>query len=513
MGNLSLIICLPLFGAFILSLIRGDEATVAKNSKNVALLITSINFLLTLIMFASFEHRDNGLQFEETYSWVKSLEATIHLGLDGLSIYFVVLTNLLMPICILASWNSIKDRVRAYMVCFLVLQSLVIGSFCALNLVLFYVFFEASLIPMFFIIGIWGGEERVYASFKLFLYTLFGSIFLLLAIIKIYIETGELDLIQLQNYDWPQGLGYILFCCCFISFAIKIPMWPLHTWLPLAHTQAPTAGSVILAGVLLKLGGYGILRLCIPIFPEASHFFAPYIIFLSLMAILYTSLVALVQTDMKKLIAYSSVAHMGFVTLGIFTFTPQGMSGAIVQMISHGLISAGLFLCIGVLYDRFHTRNISAYGGLYKVMPRFGVLFLILTLGSAGLPGTTGFLGEINILIGTFKTMPALGFLAALSMIFSAAYGLWLYKRLCLGSLANNLPIMPKMDLTSSERFNLGTLVTLIIYFGVHGQPLFGLVNPSVKKMQDILKPQSQKKKNARIDANADKTKKKVFQS
>jgi len=348
---------------------------------------------------------------------------------------------------------------------------------------------------MFFIIGIWGAEDRIYASFKLFLYTLFGSVFMLLAILKVFIETGETDFLLLQNYDWNLNLERLLFLGFFIAFSIKIPMWPVHTWLPTAHTQAPTAGSVILAGVLLKLGAYGMIRICLPLFPNASMFFSEHIVILSLIAILYTSTVALVQKDMKKLIAYSSVAHMGFVTLGIFSFTPQGLSGAVVQMLSHGIISAGLFLCIGILYDRFHTRKIKHYGGLFKSMPQFSILFLTLLLGSAGLPGTLGFLGEITVIIGTFRRFPNVAFLSAMGMILSASYGLWLYRRLCLGTESEAVAKIAssRIEVTKSERFNLSVLVIISVFFGVYAQPLFGIINPFVKKIEGIFKPRFMK--------------------
>ena len=489
------LIMLPIFGVLILAIIRGEDEIVNRNAKNVALFITTINFILSLYLLSQFEYHYTGMQFEEIYPWILLFEANIHLGIDGLSVYFILLTNLLMPICILASWKQIKNRIRPYLMCFLLLQSMILGTFCALNLILFYICFEATLIPMFFIIGIWGGRHRIYASFKLFLYTLCGSVFMLLAILRVFIETGETDFMLLQNYDWNLNLDRLLFLGFFIAFAIKIPMWPVHTWLPIAHTQAPTAGSVILAGVLLKLGAYGMIRICLPLFPNASMYFSEYIILVSVIAILYTSAVALVQKDMKKLVAYSSVAHMGFVTLGIFSFTPQGLSGAVVQMLSHGILSAGLFLCIGVLYDRFHTLKIKNYGGLFKAMPRFSILFLTLLLGSAGVPGTFGFLGEITVLIGTFRRFPNIAFLAATGMILSAAYGLWLYRRLCLGTESDAVKKISAscIDMTKSEGFNLSILVMISLYFGVYAQPLFGIINPFVKKIEGIFKPRFMK--------------------
>ncbi|MBP9753220.1 MAG: NADH-quinone oxidoreductase subunit M, partial [Proteobacteria bacterium] len=465
---LSTLMILPLFGILVISLIKGDEGVSNKNAKQVALLITIVNFMLSCFILKRFEYRYVGLQFEEIYSWIPSVETSLHFGVDGLSVYFVFLTNLLIPICILASYDSIKVRVKSYLMCFLFLQSMILGFFVSLNLFVFYIFFEAGLIPLFFIIGIWGGDKRIYASFKMFLYTLFGSLFFLIAIIKIYIDTGETDLLYLQNYDWPSNLEYILWGACFIAFAIKTPMVPFHTWLPLAHTQAPTAGSMILAGILLKMGGYGMIRLCLPVFPNASLYFSPYVLALSLVAILYTSLVALVQKDMKKLIAYSSIAHMGFVTLGIFSLKPQGISGAVVQMISHGIVSAALFMCVGIFYNRFHSREISQYGGFYKVMPNFGVIFLIFIFASAGLPGTSGFIGEMCILIGTYKIVPIFALIASFGVVLSAAYGLSLYRRLFLGPLNTTLITNNQsfLDISWFEKGPLLILVILSLYFG-----------------------------------------------
>ncbi|CAO5679682.1 MAG: NADH-quinone oxidoreductase subunit M [Holosporales bacterium] len=509
---LSTLILLPLFGIIIISLIKDNHDVGKRNAKNVALLITCVNFLLSCFVLKRFEYRYVGLQFEEIYSWIPSTETSLHFGVDGLSVYFVLLTNLLMPICILASYNTIQDRVKSYLICFLFLQSMILGFFTSLNLFVFYIFFEAGLIPLFFIIGIWGGDKRVYASFKMFLYTLLGSLFFLMAIIKIYIDTGETDLLHLQNYDWPKNVEYVLWSFCFIAFAIKTPMVPFHTWLPTAHTQAPTAGSMILAGVLLKMGGYGMIRLCLPVFPNACAYFSPYILGLSLVAIIYTSLIAFIQKDMKKLIAYSSIAHMGFVTLGIFSLTPQGIAGSVVQMISHGLISSALFMCVGILYNRYHTREINKYGGFYKIMPTFGTLFLCFILASAGLPGTSGFVGEISVLIGAYKVVPLFAFIASFGVVLSATYGLYLYRHLFLGPLNETLLTKHSYsDITMMEKAPLFILITLSFYFGLHAQPLYSIINPSIQKIDTLLSTSLQqnivKKKVTKIDNNADSVK------
>jgi NADH-quinone oxidoreductase subunit M len=510
---LSILILLPLIGIVFLSLIRGDDEAVGKKARQVALLISIVEFLFSAVVLYNYDYRNPYYQFEEQYVWFQGVDITYHLGLDGLSIYFVLLTTLLMPLCIMASWDSIKYRMRSFMIALMALQSLIIGMFCAIDLVIFYICFEGVLIPMFFIIGIWGGVRRYYASFKLFLYTLLGSVFMLIVIIRLYLETSEFDLLYLQNVSFPPMLEKWLFIGFMVAFAVKIPMFPVHTWLPDAHTEAPTAGSVILAGVLLKMGGYGILRICLPLFPEASIEFAPYVIVLSLIAIIYTSLVALAQTDIKKLIAYSSVAHMGFVTLGIFHFNAQSMGGAVVQMVSHGIISAALFLCVGIIYDRFHTRAIADYGGLNAKMPWFGTFFLLFTLASAGLPGTSGFVGEFMVILGTFKAEPIYAMIAATGMVLSASYGLWLYKRICHGPLTTKLDFSKfkhNIDLSHFEWINLSVLAVLAVYFGIHAQPLFALVNPSIKKIQeiqaDILNPSSSHKRVAKIDKNADLT-------
>lgn len=510
---LSILMALPLVGVLFLSLIRGNQEAVAIKARQVALLITLVEFIFSIVVLYNYDYRNPYYQFEEQYTWFPQMNINYHIGIDGLSIYFVLLTTLLFPMCVMASWKSIQERAKGFMVALLSLQSLIIGMFCAVDIVLFYICFEAVLIPMFFIIGIWGGERRHYASFKLFLYTFLGSVFMLLAMVKLYMETGEADLTYLTNFNISSSLEHWLFLGFFIAFAVKIPMFPVHTWLPDAHTEAPTAGSVILAGVLLKMGGYGILRICLPLFPIASITFAPHITTLSLIAIVYTSLVALAQTDVKKLIAYSSIAHMGFVTLGIFQFNAQSIGGAVFLMISHGIISAALFLCVGVIYDRFHTRQIADYGGLNSKMPWFGSFFLLFTLASAGLPGTSGFVGEVLVFLGTFKSGSISACIAAVGLVFSASYGLWLYKRICHGPLTTHLDfskIKDTIELTCFEWINLSILAALTVYFGIHSQPIFAFINPAVKKIQEIqadtLSPNKKRKKTSKIDKHADLT-------
>src|SRR5687767_3990542 len=380
---LSLVTFLPLVGAFFCLIVNGPKEAVERNCRSIALVTSGVTFLISLLLWARFDATKAGFQFEEKTAWVPALNIGYHMGIDGISLFFVLLSTLLTPICILASWEAIQTRVKEYMVAFLVLETFMVGMFCALDLALFYVFFEGVLIPMFLIIGVWGGKRRVYAAFKFFLYTLLGSVLMLLAIIALYWQLGTTDLptafekLQL-SFEWQ----FWLWLAFFASFAVKVPMWPVHTWLPDAHVEAPTAGSVILAGVLLKMGGYGFLRLSIPLLPEATQYFAPLIFGLSIVAVIYTSLVALVQEDMKKLIAYSSVAHMGFVTAGTFALNRQGVEGAMIQMLSHGIVSGALFLCVGVVYDRLHSRDIAAYGGLVHRMPRYAFTFLFFTLAS-----------------------------------------------------------------------------------------------------------------------------------
>ena len=475
---LSLVTFLPLVGALAIVIIRGDEAVVARNARATALWTSLITFLLSLLLWSGFDRSTAGFQFVEKSTWIETFGITYHMGVDGISMLFVLLSTLLTPICVLASWDAIKVRVKEYMVAFLVLETLMVGMFCALDFVLFYIFFEAVLIPMFLIIGIWGGARRVYAAFKFFLYTLTGSVLMLLAIIAIYLAAGTTDIPTLLKYSLPQGMQYWLFLAFFASFAVKVPMWPVHTWLPDAHVEAPTAGSVILAGVLLKMGAYGFLRFSVPMLPVATDFFTPMVYTLSIIAIIYTSLVALAQLDMKKLIAYSSVAHMGFVTLGIFTVTQQGVEGAIYQMLSHGIVSAALFLCVGVIYDRIHSREIARYGGLVERMPLYALVFMVFMLASVGLPGTSGFVGEFLILVGVFQVSTWVAALAATGIVLGAAYMLWLYRRVIFGKLT-------KEDLKSILDLIFTPLIILTLWMGIYPTPFLDIMSASVANLVD----------------------------
>ena len=474
---LSIIIFLPLVGVALLSLINSTTANGERNLKQTALWVVCLNFIVSIAMLINFDQSDPNFQFTESYFWLNS-GISYHLGVDGISILLIILTTFLMPFCILASFESIKVSLKEYLIAFLILETLMIGVFCSLDLVLFYLFFEGGLIPMFLIIGIWGGERRVYATFKFFLFTLAGSVFMLLAIIAIYMETGTTNITYLLQFDLAPSLQYIFWLAFFASFTVKIPMWPVHTWLPDAHVEAPTAGSVILAGVLLKMAGYGFIRFSLGIFPIASSYFAPFIFTLSIIAIIYASLVALVQTDMKKLIAYSSVAHMGFVTLGIFTFTLQGIEGAIIQMLSHGIISAALFLCVGVVYDRIHTREIDRYGGLVNRMPLYAFAFMIFIMGSIGLPGTSGFVGEFLVLLSIFSVNTYFAVFATSGVVLAAAYSLWLYRKVIFGSLIKD-DLQDILDLSYREIIILFPLAFLTIFFGFYPQPLIDIIEPS----------------------------------
>jgi NADH-quinone oxidoreductase subunit M len=481
---LSLVTFLPLVGAAAILIIRGDDAVVARNARATALWTSLITFALSLMLWFGFDRTTSDFQFVEQSVWIESLGINYHMGVDGISVLFVLLSTLLTPICVLASWESIKTRVKEYMIAFLVLETLMVGMFSALDFVLFYIFFEGVLIPMFLIIGVWGGQRRVYAAFKFFLFTLTGSVLLLLAILAMYVTTGSTDIPTLLKASIPPDLQNWLWLAFFASFAVKVPMWPVHTWLPDAHVEAPTAGSVILAGVLLKMGAYGFLRFSLPMLPSASEFFTPVIFSLSIIAIIYTSLVALAQLDMKKLIAYSSVAHMGFVTLGIFTVNQQGVTGAIFQMLSHGIVSAALFLCVGVIYDRIHTREIARYGGLVHRMPVYALLFMLFMLASVGLPGTSGFVGEILILVGLFQVSTWAATLAATGLILGAAYMLWMYRRVVFGQLTKD-DLKGILDVTPREIAVFAPLVILTIWMGVYPGPVLDIIDASVANLVD----------------------------
>jgi NADH-quinone oxidoreductase subunit M len=462
---LSVVTFLPLLGALVIYVSRGDDEAARRNSRWIALWTTIVTFAISLILVWRFDPANPDFQFVEKTAWLAT-GISYHLGVDGISLPLVILTTAIMPFCIVASWKSITSRVREYMMAFLLLETLMVGTFSALDLVLFYLFFEGGLIPMFLIIGVWGGPRRVYASFKFFLYTLLGSVLMLLAIMALYWNAGTTDIPTLMHTTVPRGMQTWAWLAFFASFAVKMPMWPVHTWLPDAHVEAPTAGSVVLAAILLKMGGYGFLRFSLPMFPLASHDFAPLVFSLSVIAIIYTSLVALMQEDIKKLIAYSSVAHMGFVTMGLFTLTPQGIQGAMFQMVSHGLVSGALFLCVGVIYDRMHTREIAAYGGLVNRMPLYAVVFMIFTMANVGLPGTAGFVGEFLTLMGAFKANPWVAFLATSGVILSAGYALWLYRRVVFGELTK--PELKNItDLNTREIAIFVPLVLLTIWYGI----------------------------------------------
>ncbi|WP_375623291.1 MULTISPECIES: NADH-quinone oxidoreductase subunit M [unclassified Bartonella] len=478
---LSTVTFLPLVGVLLILFIKDDSEAARNNIRNVAFFTTIFVFIISLIIWIGFDSTNPNFQMVEKFNWLGN-GISYHMGVDGISILFVVLSAFLLPFCILASWVNVKERLKAYMIAFLLLEVAIIGVFCALDAILFYVFFEGSLIPMFIIIGVWGGARRVYASIKFFLYTLLGSVLMLVALMAMYWEAGTLDIPTLLNYQFPAHMQIWLWLAFFASFAVKMPMWPVHTWLPDAHVEAPTAGSVILAGVLLKLGGYGFLRFSLPMFPIASADFAPLVFILSLIAIIYTSLVALVQSDIKKLIAYSSIAHMGYVTMGIFAANEQGIQGAIYQMLSHGIVSAALFLCVGVIYDRLHTREIAAFGGLVNNMPKYAVVFLIFTMANVGLPGSSGFLGEFLTLIGVFQVNKLVVVLATTGVILSAAYALYLYRRVVFGSLdKENLKVL--IDLSLREKFLLYPMVILTIFFGIYPTPILKAMAFSVETL------------------------------
>ena len=481
---LTIITFLPLIGVFFILFNKGEEERVGKISFHVSLLTSLLVFVLSLFLWFNFDKTISSFQFVEEKKWIIDF-VKYKVGVDGISILFVVLTAFITPICIVATYNSVKFRKKDFFIALLVMETMMIGVFCSLDLFLFYLFFEAGLIPMFLIIGIWGGIRRVYAAFKFFLYTLLGSVFMLIAIIFIYMQTGTTDVEALLALDIPVQYQYLLWLGFFASFAVKTPMWPVHTWLPDAHVEAPTSGSVILAAILLKMAGYGFIRFSLGLFPVASDFFSPLVFSLSIIAIVYTSLVALVQKDMKKLIAYSSVAHMGFVTIGIFAFNSQGIEGSIFQMISHGIVSAALFLCVGVVYDRMHTRQISDYGGVSNVMPNYAIVFMVFILASVGLPGTSGFIGEILVLIGIFKTNYLVAFFAATGVVLSACYSLSLYRRVSFGEITNDKVKVLK-DMNYSEFITLIPLLILVILLGVYPNIILDTISTSVENLVSV---------------------------
>ena len=480
---LSSLILLPTIGALFIFFVRSSNSQY-QSSKYVALFITLANFFLSLYLWIVFDKSIVDFQFVEEREWISGF-VNYKVGVDGISILFILLTTFITPICVITVNATIKNRLKDFLIAILILETFMIGVFCSLDLVVFYLFFEAGLIPMFLIIGIWGGERRVYSAFKFFLYTLLGSVLMLVAIISIYWITGTTDVIKLYEMGIDAKYQNLLWLAFFSSFAVKTPMWPVHTWLPDAHVEAPTAGSVLLAAILLKMAGYGFIRFSLGLFPDASLYFVPLVYTLSLIAIIYTSLVALMQEDMKKLIAYSSVAHMGFVTLGIFTMTQQGIEGSIFQMISHGLVSAALFLCVGVVYDRLHTRLINRYGGLVSIMPKYAIVFMVFTLGALGLPGTSGFIGEFLVLMGAFKKNILVATIASLGVILGAAYMLWLYKRIIFGKLINE-DVKKMVDLKRFEIVTLWLLVLPIIFFGFYPEPLINSIEVSVANMIDM---------------------------
>jgi len=479
---LSLMMLIPLIGAATLLMIPDQESDNAKlNIRAVTLLATVMTFFGSVLLWANFDNTTADYQFVENYAWFGDT-IRYHLGVDGISMLFVVLTAFLMPIVILSTWDAVQTRVKEFMIAFLVLETLMIGVFTSLDIFLFYVFFEGGLIPMFLIIGVWGGVRRIYASYKFFLYTLLGSVLMLIAILWMVIESGTADIPSLMDYSFSPEAQTYLWLAFFASFAVKMPMWPVHTWLPDAHVEAPTAGSVILAGVLLKMGGYGFLRFSLPMFPDATVDFAWLVFALSLIAVIYTSLVALVQEDMKKLIAYSSVAHMGFVTIGIFVLNQQGIEGAIFQMLSHGIVSGALFLCVGVVYDRLHTREINRYGGLSINMKRYAVIFVIFTMASIGLPGTSGFVGEVLVLFGAFEESSWIAFFAAFGVILGAAYMLWLTRRLIFGDLTKD-DVKAMTDLSPREFLMFLPLVAVVFWMGIYPNSFLEPMHKSVEKL------------------------------
>src|SRR5271169_5700236 len=478
---LSLVTFLPLVGVGFIMTARGDDAVVARNARNIALSTSLIVFALSIVLWLDFNPDTAAFQFVERVRWITigGFSINYHMGIDGISLFFVLLSTLLTVLCIAASWTSVHSQVREYMIAFLVLETMMVGVFCALDFVLFYVFFEGVLVPMFLIIGVWGGPRRVYAAFKFFLFTLLGSVLSLLAILAVYFQTGSTDIEVALAHNFPPDLQKWLWLAFFASFAVKVPMWPVHTWLPDAHVEAPTAGSVILAGILLKMGGYGFLRFSLPMFPLASSYFTPLIFTLSAIAVIYTSLVALAQTDMKKLIAYSSVAHMGFVTMGIFAVTQEAVQGAVIQVLSHGLVSGALFLCVGVLYDRLHTHEIARFGGLVERMPAYAFVFMVFTLANVGLPGTSGFVGEFLILLGTFRVSTLYCTLAATALFLGPAYMLFLYRRVIFGTITR-ADLRDILDLSPREKFVFAPLLVLVLWMGIYPTSFLRPIRASV---------------------------------
>jgi len=480
---ISALILLPTIGSLFLIFSKSNDQSNS-TIKYVALFTSVVNFLLSIYLWFLFDETTSAFQFVEDREWLIGI-VNYKVGVDGISILFVILTTFITPLCIISVNNSVKKRLRDFLIAILIMESFMIGVFCSLDLVIFYLFFEAGLIPMFLIIGIWGGPKRVYSAFKFFLYTLLGSVLMLVAIISIYWIAGTTDVVKLYELGIDSKYQNLLWLAFFTSFAVKTPMWPVHTWLPDAHVEAPTAGSVLLAAILLKMAGYGFIRFSLGLFPIASDLFTPLIYALSLIAIIFTSLIALMQEDMKKLIAYSSVAHMGFVTLGIFTIQQQGIEGSIIQMISHGLVSAALFLCVGVVYDRMHSRLINTYGGIVSIIPKYSVLFMLFTLAALGLPGTSGFIGEFLILMGAFKDNFLVAVIASLGVILGAAYMLWLYKRVVFGKLVNN-DLNKLTDLDKSEYFILISLALPTLFFGFYPEPLFNTIEVSVNDLIEM---------------------------
>jgi NADH-quinone oxidoreductase subunit M len=479
---LSLTTFLPLLGVLFILMLRGEREAVARNARWIALWASLITLALSLAIWGGFDTAEAGFQFVEEAAWLPGFHIAYHMGVDGISLFFVLLSTFLTPICIVASWVSITERVKEYMIAFLAMETLLVGLFCALDFVIFYIFFEGVLIPMFLIIGVWGGPRRVYSAFKFFLYTFLGSVLMLLGILAIYAQVGSTDIVTALDFSFDEGLQTWLWLAFFASFAVKVPMWPVHTWLPDAHVEAPTAGSVILAGVLLKMGGYGFIRFSLPMFPLASASLAPLIFALSIVAIIYTSLVALAQEDMKKLIAYSSVAHMGFVTMGTFTATTEGLDGAMVQMLSHGIVSAALFLIVGVVYDRLHTREIARYGGLADTMPKYATVFMVFMLASAGLPGTSGFVGEFLALVGAFETNTWVAFFAATGMILGVAYMLYLYRRVIFGVITR-ADVRAMLDLSWREVAIFAPMIAIVLWMGVYPVSFLRPMQPAIDKL------------------------------